>query len=208
MGTTKMIFPFYKNVVYFIKINKQNANTEYILNMLKKTFDVEKIKEIEFYGENALNNTSYEVIIIEYKNKWIISRSSNSLIDTMGYKVIPIQELYSILIRDEIRIYDSEENDSLNIKQTLSEDEDGNIIGVNVYLSDKLDFNNDNKFEVGDRVWSYTYQQWGIISSISHKICVKFTDMDGVFDFRMDGKILAKARVIDLTKTQKLPLKD
>ncbi len=205
MATSKLIFPFYRDIVYFIKVNKQNANTEYIFDMLKKVFDVEKIREIGFYGENALNDSSHEVIVIEYKNKWTISRSSNSLIDTTGYTVIPIQDLYSMLIRDEIKVYDCAASDPHNIRQTISEDEDGNIIGVNVYLSDKLDFNNDNKFEVGDRVWSYTYQQWGIISSISHKICVKFTDMDGVFDFRMDGKLLAKARVIDLSRTKKLP---
>ena len=109
------------------------------------------------------------------------------------------------MIRNEIKVYDCKESDSLNIRQTISEDEDGNIIGVNVCLNDKLNFNDNKKFEVGDRVWSYTYQQWGIISSISHKICVKFTDMDGVFDFRMDGKLLANARVIDLSKTKKLP---
>lgn len=205
MATSKLIFPFYRDIVYFIKVNKQNANTEYIFDMLKKVFDVEKIREIRFYGENVLNDSSHEVIVIEYKNKWTISRSSNSLIDITGYKVIPIQELYSLLIRNEIKVYDCKESDSLNIRQTISEDEDGNIIGVNVCLNDKLNFNNNKKFEVGDRVWSYTYQQWGIISSISHKICVKFTDMDGVFDFRMDGKLLANARVIDLSKTKKLP---
>ena len=46
MATSKLIFPFYRDIVYFIKVNKQNANTEYIFDMLKKVFDVEKIREI------------------------------------------------------------------------------------------------------------------------------------------------------------------
>ena len=63
-------------------------------------------------------------------------------------------------------------------------------------------------FCVGEKVWSYTFQEWGKIVAIDEHIRVVFENDGGVFEFSKDGGVLRKSKVRDLYKEQKLPMED
>lgn len=63
-------------------------------------------------------------------------------------------------------------------------------------------------FCVGDKVWSYNFQEWGKIIKIDDRIIVEFENDIGIFDFSKDGRLFKKSKVRDLYQEQKLPMED